>query len=80
MNLGLVMKNYVIIMKTALPEHSEDKNSRYKGDEGGSVAGSVHLFEVGEVCCLKCKKEKRIKEFCHSYNSLSYSLHVFIMC
>lgn len=40
----------------ALPEDSEDKNSWYKRDEGGSVASSVHLFEVGEICCLK-KKE-----------------------
>lgn len=50
------------VSETMLPEHSEDKNSRYKRDEGGSVASRVHLFEVGEVCCLKCKKrQNRIK-------------------
>lgn len=44
-----------------LPEHSEDKNSRYEGDEGGSVASGVHLFDVGEVFCLKHTKKDKIE-------------------
>lgn len=47
-----------MVSETMIPEHSEDKNSRYKRDEGGSIASRVHLFEVGEVCCLKWKRKQ----------------------
>lgn len=32
-----------------LPEHGEDKDGRYEGDERRGIAGSVHLLEVGKV-------------------------------
>lgn len=38
-----------------LPEDSEDKDGWNKGDEGGGVAGGVHLLEIGEVGRLKNK-------------------------
>lgn len=53
------MKRMADGLRNKLPEHSEHKNGRYKRDEGGSVASGVHLFKVGEVCCLKYKKKKK---------------------
>ena len=49
------------VSEPMIPEHSEDKNSRYKRDEGGSIASRVHLFEVGEVRRLKWKRKQTDK-------------------